>query len=95
MTTTASPTPSPPSGFSRWFRQHAWRHLVGIVALIFAIFPILWALSAAFNPTGGLSTQKPIPTDPSLKNFRTILDNPSQPFLKWFVNSLIVSSASA
>lgn len=40
MTTTASPTPSPPSGFSRWFRQHAWCYLVGIVVLIFAILAI-------------------------------------------------------
>jgi len=31
-----------------WFRQVGWRHIVGIIALIFAIFPILFVVSAAF-----------------------------------------------
>ncbi len=80
---------------NRWFRQHAWRHVVGVLAVIFAVFPILWAISAAFNPTGGLSTQKAIPTEPSLGNFRTVLNNPTQPFWTWFRNSMIVSTTSA
>jgi arabinogalactan oligomer / maltooligosaccharide transport system permease protein len=79
----------------RWFQEHAWRHVVGVLAVFFALFPILWAISAAFNPTGGLSTQKPIPTEPSLGNFRTILHNPTQPFATWFRNSMIVSVSSA
>ncbi len=78
-----------------WFATRGWRHLVGICALIFALFPIVWTVSAAFNPTAGLSTQQPIPTHPSLENFRTIFNNPGQPFWLWFRNSMIISTTQA
>lgn len=59
----------------------------------FSLFPILWTISAAFNPSGGLSGQTLIPDTPSLVNFREILvDNP---FWLWIRNSLIVSSIAA
>jgi arabinogalactan oligomer / maltooligosaccharide transport system permease protein len=75
----------------RWFRLHGWRHFVGIAAVAFAVFPILWAISAAFNPRGGLSTQELIPANPSFENFRTIFNNPAQPFWTWFRNSMLIS----
>jgi arabinogalactan oligomer / maltooligosaccharide transport system permease protein len=90
MTATVSSVPK--QGLYRWFTRSGWRHVVGIVALIFALFPILWAISAAFNPKGGLSTQEVIPRNPSLQNFRTILNNPSQPYLTWMRNTVIVAT---
>jgi arabinogalactan oligomer/maltooligosaccharide transport system permease protein len=65
---------------------------VALGALAFAIIPIMWAVSAAFNPTSGLSTQQAIPTHPSLQNFHTILSNPDQPFLRWVRNTLVVAT---
>ena len=39
-----------------WFGRVGWRHLVAIGACIFALFPILFVASAAFNPLGTLSS---------------------------------------
>ena len=52
-----------------WFRQVGWRHIVGIIALFFAIFPILFVVSAAFNPIGTLSSSTMIPENASFENF--------------------------
>ena len=35
-----------------WFCAVGWRHLVAIGAFIFALIPILFVASAAFNPLG-------------------------------------------
>jgi len=37
------------------------RLVIAVILIIFSIFPILWVLSASFNPTGTLATQKLIP----------------------------------
>ncbi|HEV2929088.1 MAG TPA: hypothetical protein VGW74_10385, partial [Propionibacteriaceae bacterium] len=37
-----------------WWRQVGWRHLIGLVALFFALFPIVFVVSAALNPIGTL-----------------------------------------
>jgi arabinogalactan oligomer/maltooligosaccharide transport system permease protein len=34
----------------RWFRETGWRHLVGIVMLVFSAFPLVYVLSASLNP---------------------------------------------
>ena len=44
-----------------WFFAVGWRHLVAIGAIIFALIPILFVASAAFNPLGTLSSTDLIP----------------------------------
>lgn len=66
---------------------------LALVVLSFSLFPILWTISAAFNPSGGLSGQQLIPEQVTLDHFREILVE--QPFWRWLRNSLIVSSISA
>ena len=68
-----------------WFRQVGWRHLVGIIALFFAIFPILFLVSAAFNPECTLSSAKLIPTGASFNNFKNLFAN--YPFWRWTVTA--------
>ncbi len=76
-----------------WLRDLGWRHLVGIAALLFALYPVAWVLSAAFNPTSSLSAQRLIPAEPSLANF-TVLFTDTQ-FPAWFWNSMWISAVSA
>jgi arabinogalactan oligomer/maltooligosaccharide transport system permease protein len=40
----------------RWFQEVGWRHLVGIIACIWALFPISYIVSAALNPLGNVVT---------------------------------------
>jgi arabinogalactan oligomer / maltooligosaccharide transport system permease protein len=77
--------------FPVWFRQTGWRHLVALAALAFALFPVLWVVSAAFS-TGNLNSQELIPTDPNLNNFRTLFE---QPFWRWFYNSMFIGVMTA
>ena len=44
-----------------WFRQVGWRHLVGMLALCFALFPIVFVVSAALNPLGTLASAELVP----------------------------------
>ena len=75
-----------------WFRRTGLSHLVGILALTFSIFPILFVVSASFNPVGTLSSSGLIPREVSLVNYRELFDGS---FPRWFLNSLIVASLAA
>ncbi len=81
----------PKMSFAKWWRTLGWRHLVGLAALVFALFPVVWIVSASFNPSGNLSGQSLIPSDPSIENYRTLFDNPEVPFVRWFVNSMVIA----
>ena len=74
-----------------WFRQTGWRHIVAVAALVFALFPVLWVISAAFSD-GNLSSQTLVPDNPNLDNFRTLFD---EPFWKWFRNSMFIGVMTA
>jgi arabinogalactan oligomer / maltooligosaccharide transport system permease protein len=76
-----------------WFRRVGWRHLVGILALAFSLFPILFVVSAALNPLGTLSSSELIPSGAGLDNFRKLFSDTS--FGTWFGNSMIIGLLSA
>jgi arabinogalactan oligomer / maltooligosaccharide transport system permease protein len=101
-TDTATPPEPPPSKVKgprhpavRWFRTTGWRHVLAVFALLFALFPAVWVISAAFGD-GNLSTQRLIPRDPSLDNFRALMSDPGHPpFWRWFRNSMVVGVVTA
>jgi arabinogalactan oligomer/maltooligosaccharide transport system permease protein len=75
-------------------RSLGWRHLVAWLALAFAVFPVLWILSASFNPTGTLVSQRFIPSDLSLENYRELLGG-SVPYLSWFRNTVVIAGVAS
>ncbi|MDW3845852.1 sugar ABC transporter permease [Micromonospora sp. BRA006-A] len=96
--TTIAETPAPTrrparSSRGRWFTQVGWRHLVGLVAVAFSLFPILFVISAAFNPLGTLSSTELLPTGASLENFTNLFDNTA--FGHWFLNSLLLAGVAS
>lgn len=80
--------------FGRWMRGLGWRHLVAWAALIFAIFPVIWIISASFNPTGTLISQRLIPREFTLDNYRELLQG-DVPFQAWYVNTLLIAGGAA
>jgi arabinogalactan oligomer/maltooligosaccharide transport system permease protein len=76
--------------FGAWFRDKGWRHLVGVAVTIFAIFPLLYVLSAAFNSTGTLVGSNALFSKLDLGNFTALFNDPSRPFGRWFVNTMVV-----
>lgn len=67
------------------------RLLIALFLIIFSTFPILWVISASFNPTGSLATQTLIPPKPGLDNYRFLLTSGEVPFWTWFGNSLKIA----
>ena len=70
----------------------AFKYLIAAIVLIYSLFPIIWTISASFNPTGSISGQSLIPDPPTMRNYERIL---AQDFWTWMWNSFKVSSISA
>lgn len=77
------------------------RMAIVIFAISFALFPVLFIVSSALNPTGQLSTQSLLPRgvdDPInyLNNFRALMIDELElwPFWRWIFNSTIVAIVS-
>ena len=69
-----------------------WRLAVILLAMAYAMFPVVWIISASFNPTQSLSAQELIPSNPTLENYRTLFE---RPYWRWMGNSLLVSTITA
>ena len=41
--------------FGRWVRELGWRHVVGVAAVLFAVFPLVYVVSASLSPSGTLT----------------------------------------
>jgi len=76
----------------RWWTELGWRHIVGVVMIVIAVFPLLYVLSASLNPAGTLTGSYELFRELSLSNF---IDLGSTPFLLWMRNSLFVSAVTA
>ncbi len=73
------------------------RVLVIGAALIFALFPVIWIISASLNPVGSISTQSLIPrnvhsTSELVSNYDRLFNDPSVPFWHWIGNSMFIST---
>ena len=68
------------------------RIILAIVMLIFALFPVIWIISASLNPTGSLVGQPLIPPNPTLANYQKLFNDPVNPYPRWYMNSLFVAS---
>ncbi len=82
-----------PGASRRWFAATGWRHVVGLLALVFALFPVWVVVIAAFSESGNLSSQTLWPESLTLKQYDTLVDN--YPYWRWFANSLVISVVAA
>lgn len=86
----------PPAGRSRPMRRFTevgWRHLMGVIGLVFALFPAVWVVLASINPTNSLAAIQLWPDNPTLANYTNLLTD--EPFLIWMRNSLVVAGGAA
>jgi arabinogalactan oligomer / maltooligosaccharide transport system permease protein len=70
-----------------------WRHVIGVLALLFALFPVWFVLLAAFSKDGTLSSQTLVPESISTKQYSDLVAD--YPFWRWFFNSLGISLVAA
>ena len=82
-----------------------WRHAIAVIAIIIALFPVAYVISAAFNGDSSLSGSSLIPRDVTLDNFRSLFGEQQDTtghatfqqarYWKWFANSMLVAGATA
>ncbi|WP_277245150.1 sugar ABC transporter permease [Micrococcus terreus] len=88
-----------PSGsqrtFGKWFRQDGWRHIVGILASAFSLFPLLYVLSASLDPTGTMAGSNDLFSSFSTQNYVDLFNDPARPYAQWFMNTLIIGLVTA
>jgi arabinogalactan oligomer/maltooligosaccharide transport system permease protein len=82
-----------------------WRHAIAVIAIIIALFPVAYVISAAFNGDSSLSGSSLIPRDVTLDNFRSLFGEQQETtghatfqqarYWKWFANSMLVAGATA
>jgi len=77
--------------FSEWLRSRAWRHAVAWVAITLALLPVLWVVSAAFTAKPSITSGSIVPRDPTLVNFSILVSNPDQPYLRWYLNTMVLA----
>lgn len=71
------------------------RVLLYAVLIFFGLFfllPLLWMFVTAIKPQGEWLSTNWIPRNPTLENFTAILNNPSLPMIRWFLNSVVVAT---
>ncbi len=80
---------------ARWWREVGWRHVVGAAALVFALFPIVYVLSASFSVRGTLSAANSLFGTFTLDQYSNLLHDPLHPYVDWFVNTVVIASVTA
>ena len=81
----------------RWWQEVGWRHIVGVLAVIYCLVPLIYVVSVALTPratlTGGLFKNFQFST--MFENFTSLGTGKYSVFWSWILNSLIVSSVTA
>jgi len=70
----------------------AVRFVLLLLALFYALFPIIWIASASFDPRNSLVNLGLIPRGATLDNYKTLLNSDLHPFMRWLWNSIKVST---
>ncbi|QEA27245.1 sugar ABC transporter permease [Microbacterium sp. CBA3102] len=74
-----------------WFADTGWRHLVAIVVSVFALFPLLYVVSASLNPKGTLTGSNQLFSAIGIDSYVRILSDPQNPYGTWFLNTLLIA----
>ena len=81
--------------FNIWFKEFGWRHIVALIFVIFAIYPILYVLTNSFADFANLTNSKLIPDSLTLKHYKLLSGNPLVPYSDWLYNTYKISIIAA
>jgi len=69
------------------FLNRFWRHALILVCIVFALFPVIWIMSASLDPANSIAGQKLIPPNASFINYQKLFTSEQHPFGIWFLNT--------
>lgn len=77
--------------------EGAWLRVVhyGLLVLfgLFFVLPLAWMAVTAFKPFNEWLSPNWIPNEPTIENFTSVLDDPTLPVARWFLNSMLIAAA--
>ncbi len=76
----------------RWWGEVGWRYLVAIPIGFFAVFPLIYVLSASLNPRGSLAGSSSLFSAFDLSNYAALSGTS---FWTWFGNTLVVGLSAS
>lgn len=88
----ATVAPLRPAQRRRWLAEVGWKYLVAAGILFYAMFPLVYVLSASFNPNGTLSAANALFSIVDIGNYAALS---STSYWAWYGNTLLVGGASA
>ncbi|MGI9571774.1 MAG: sugar ABC transporter permease [Candidatus Actinomarinaceae bacterium] len=77
--------------FVRWFKEYGWRHLVGMLFVFFAIYPILFVVTNSFADFANLANSKLVPDTFTLKHYKRLSGDSLVPYFRWLYNTYKVA----
>lgn len=81
-----------PTRRTRWWAEVGWKYPVALIVGFYAIFPLVYVLSASLSDSGSLSGSSSLFSDISFANFQALNETK---FWTWVGNTLIVGISSA
>ncbi|WP_454043534.1 sugar ABC transporter permease [Cellulosimicrobium sp. Marseille-Q8652] len=84
----ARPAPERRMKPGRWFTELGWRHVVGLVAVVYAAFPLVYVLSASLSENGTLTGSNSLFSDVSTSNYAEL---GTTMFWTWMTNTLVIA----
>jgi arabinogalactan oligomer/maltooligosaccharide transport system permease protein len=72
-----------------------WRHIFAWFLIVFALFPIIVVVSSSLSKTGALSTGSLWPSEISFKNYLMLFQDPTIPFGRWMLNTIVIAAINA
>src|SRR5690606_12404473 len=76
----------------RWWTEVGWKYPAAIIVLFYAMFPLVYVLSASFNPRGSLAGSSQLFSAFSLDNYAALGETH---FWTWMGNTLYVGLTAA
>lgn len=76
----------------QWLTQLGWRHLIGVIAVVYAGFPIVYVLSASLSTGGTLTGSNQLFASVSWGNYASL---GATRFWSWMGNTLIIATTTA
>ncbi|MGI6250863.1 MAG: sugar ABC transporter permease [Anaerolineaceae bacterium] len=75
----------------------AIRLVIAVLLIVFALFPVLWIISASFDNSNSLATQSLIPPDPGVANYLRLFNKDPKfsygelKYWTWLLNSIKIA----
>ena len=83
------------SKFFNWVKEYGWRHLIALMFVIFAVYPILFVATNSIADFANLTNSKLIPDGLTLKHYKLLSSDPLVPYFKWLYNTYKVALIAA